>query len=166
MTVLLHVDRRIRVGIVQELSRRYWASKCLICKQQAAFEVALSYHTGYGIPLNLEQSHRWLELSGNSSTDLESQIEYAKSLILPPYVNVRLRELQSQFIMQVDHAHEYRVIPGNNISDIKTALTDEARDIGITFGETHIMTVVLKRTLGTSFGCLQCFIVSSNRSGL
>lgn len=166
MAVLLHADRRIRVGIVQELSRRYWTSKCLRCKQQAAFQVALSHHTGYGIPRSLKQSHKWLELSGRSSTELESQIGYAKSLILPPYVNVRLRELQSQFIMQVDHAHEYRAISGSNISDIKTALADEVRDIEITFEETHLMTVVLTRTLGTSFGCFQCFIVPLNRSSL
>ena len=81
--------------------------------------MALSYHSGYGIPCSLEESYRWLKFDGRSSTELESQIEYAKSLILPPYVNVRLRELQSQFVIEVDHAHEYRLISGRNISAIR-----------------------------------------------
>ena len=90
MTILLHADRLIRVGIVQELLQRYEASKRLRCKQHAAFQVALSYHTGYGIPCSLEQSNRWLELSDRSATELEGRIEYARNLLLPPYVNVRL----------------------------------------------------------------------------
>ncbi|KAL8853067.1 MAG: hypothetical protein Q9221_002097 [Calogaya cf. arnoldii] len=92
-------------------------------------------------------SYRWLDLSGKTKEDLERQVEYARILILPPFINERLRGLRSQFIYQVDHAHEYRVASGESISKIKVALANEARDIGAAFGETHHMTVTLERTL-------------------
>ncbi|KAI4096940.1 MAG: hypothetical protein LQ344_000743 [Seirophora lacunosa] len=147
MTVLLHADRRIRVGILKALMNRHWTSTCSTCKEQSALQVALSYHTGYGTVRNLEQSLKWLELSGKTKEVLERQVEYARILVIPPFRNERLRDLQSEFIVKVDHAHEYRMTPGESISEIKVALANEVRDIGASFGETHNMTVVLKRTL-------------------
>lgn len=151
MTVLLHADRRIRVGIIKALMNRHWTSTCSTCKEQSALQVALSYHTGYGTVRNLEQSHKWLELSGRTKAELERQVEYARLLVIPPLRNKRLRDLQSEFIVEVNDAHEYRMTPGESISEIKVALANEVRDIGASFGETHNMTVVLKRILGTSF---------------
>ncbi|KAL9038077.1 MAG: hypothetical protein Q9180_003353, partial [Flavoplaca navasiana] len=146
MTVLLSADRRIRVSILRELIGRHWTSKCCRCKEQSALQVALSYRTGYGTARDLEQSHKWLKLSGKTEVDLEQEVEYARILVVPPYRSERLRD-QSQFIIEVDHAHEYRMARGESISEIKVALASEARDIGVSFGETHNMTVVLKRTL-------------------
>lgn len=151
MTVLLSADRRIRIGIIKELINRHWTTKCSRCKKHSALQVALSYHTGYGTARNLEQSYKWLELSGKTKEDLERQVEYARILVVPPYNNERLRELQSQFLYAVNHASEYRAAPGESISEIKAALANEVRDIGASFGDTHNMTVELERILGTSF---------------
>ena len=145
--VLSHADRRIRVGIVQELIHQYWASECSECKMHVSFQIALSYHTGYGQPRNLEQSLTWLERSGRSTNELESQMGYAKILIIPPARSSRIKKLQDQFIVEVDHAHEHRMVHGIHDLQIKAELAEEVRDIGISFGEAHMMTVTLKRTL-------------------
>ncbi|KAI4266963.1 MAG: hypothetical protein L6R38_008457 [Xanthoria sp. 2 TBL-2021] len=105
------------------------------------------YSFGYGTARNLEQSYKWLELSGKTKEDLERQVEYARILVVPPYNNERLRELQSQFLYAVNHASEYRAAPGESISEIKAALANEVRDIGASFGDTHNMTVELERIL-------------------
>ncbi len=145
--VLSHADRRIRVGIIQELVNQYWVSGCSECKIHISLQIALSYYTGYGQPRSIEQSLIWLERSGRSTNELESQVNYAKILIVPPYRSRRIRKLQDQFISEVDHAHEYRIVHGVDFSQIKAELAEEVRDIGISFGEAHMMTVTLKRTL-------------------
>ena len=145
--VLSHADRRIRAGIIQELVNQYWVSGCSECKMHISFQIALSYSSGYGQPRSLERSLEWLERSGKSTNELESQVNYAKTLILPPYRSLRIRELQDQFIIAVDHAHEYRIVHGADFSQIKAELAEELRDVGITFGESHMMTITLKRTL-------------------
>ena len=160
MLVLSYADIRFRAAIVQELLRRHRESKCTKCRDHIAFQLALSYATGYGIPRDLEASRRWLLISGKSREELNFQIEYSKIMIMPLLGNKRLREIQSQFFFAVDHAHEYRSTPGNNILDIKAALTVEIRDIGRVYGETHDMTVTFKRVLGESFRiCSTAFLI-------
>lgn len=148
MLPLSHADRRFRVAIVQKLLQQYRVSKCFKCRDHIALQLALSYSTGYGIPRDPKESQNWLTISGKSREYFDFQIEYSRIMIMPVLVNVRLRELQSQFFFQVNYAHEYRSTPGNNILDIKAALMAEIRDIGIVYGETHNMTITLKRTLG------------------
>ena len=147
MMVLSYADRRIRVGIVQELKHQYWASECSECKTHISLQLALSYHTGYGQSRDLEQSLIWLERSGRSTNELESQLSYAKILIIPPARSSRIQKLQDQFVITVDHAHEYRMVHGIQALQTKAELAEEIRDIGISFGEAHMMTIILKRTL-------------------
>ncbi|KAL9009891.1 MAG: hypothetical protein Q9173_005120 [Seirophora scorigena] len=132
-TVTLAEDPSARSTEFQTLLKIHGKSKCSTCKEQSALQVALSYHPGYGTVRNLEQSHKWPELSGKTKEELERQVEFARILVTPPYRNERLRDLQSEFIVEVDHAHEYRMTPGESISEIKVALANEVRDIGASF---------------------------------
>ena len=126
---------------------RYGETECSKCKSNISLQIALSYHTGYGQRCDREQSLIWLQRSGKSAYELEAQRNYAESLIIPPARSSRIRKLQDQFIVEVDHAHEYRMVHGIRFLQIKAELLEEIRDIGASFGEVHIMTQTLKRTL-------------------
>ena len=128
MTILSCADRRTRIVIVQELMYRYWETQCSKCKPNISLQIALSYQTGYGQPCDREQCLIWLGRSGKSAYELEAQKNYAESLIVPPARSSRIRKLQDQFIFEVDHAHEYRMVHGIQFLPIKA---DCRRRLGI-----------------------------------
>lgn len=143
--ILAHADRRIRIGVAQELKRQYWITGCLECKAHNSFQIALCYRTGFGQPYSLEESLIWLERSGKSVEDLVYEIDCGKSIKLPEYRNKRIRNLQDQFLFEVDYAHEYRMDHSAELKQIGVELSEEARAVGSSFGESHEMTVTLKR---------------------
>ena len=89
----------------------------------------------------------WLERSGKSANELESLMDYAKILIMPPYRNQQIRKMQDQFIVIFHHAHEIRMVHGSELSRIIEELMEEVEDIRSSFGEAHMITIHLKRSV-------------------
>lgn len=147
MIILAHADRRIRIDIARELKNQYWNTRCSECKAHNSFQIALCYRTGFSQPYSLEESLAWLERSGKSLEDLLLEIDCGQSIRLPEYRDERIRNLQDQFLFEVNYAHEYRMDHNAELKQIVFELSDEVRAIGCSFGEIHEMTVTLKRIL-------------------
>ena len=122
------------------------ASGCSKCKDHIALQLAISCRTGFGQPRSLERSLDWLEKSGKSSDDFDFQLTMADIWILPPAINKRIGRLRHEFF-QVDQTYESSMIHGTDFSQLKEELSQELRDIGDSFGQTHPMTITLKRIL-------------------
>ena len=154
MILLSHEDYRIRFGIIRYLKHQYNVSGCSKCRDDIALQLAISYRTGFGQPRSLEVSFEWLAKSGKSTNVIDSQLKLAEIWILPPAINKRIHRLRHEFF-KADYIHESRMVPRTGLSQLKADLAQEVQDIEVSFGETHPMTICLKRKLAqilTSYG--------------
>ena len=99
-----YVDHIRCVGLVRELRRQYWANGYSDCKSHISLQTALSYYAGYCSTSSLEESVVWLERSGRLMRDMEFQVNYAKTLIIPQCRRSQICRLHYYSVFTVDDA--------------------------------------------------------------
>lgn len=134
-------DFKVQQKIVEQLTSTSKDTICRACSKNAAFQLALCYSCGFGCRADSEKCRTWLEKSGRSDTDLESQLDVLRKMKVSVTTLRRLISLGLQSKLTDEYVE--RGILEEAIIEYQAMAVDRAK----AFGNMHFSTRTVQNLL-------------------
>ncbi|KAL9072588.1 MAG: hypothetical protein Q9161_003446 [Pseudevernia consocians] len=139
---LLLTDYRVRQEICSVMTARLddpstYLGACELCRRYTAFQLALCYELGFGLPADNAKAGEYLATSGRPECDLRDELSNVKQVYGLGFIDLQSRPaklVDNGYIIIWDFVDEYR-LKGLNLSEVQKYHCREINDMKRVLGD-------------------------------